>query len=165
MGTRSGDLDPGLVLFLLRVGGLTVAEVEDLLNHQSGLRGLFDARSSDVRDIISAAADGDTRAELALEIFCYRIAKYIGAYSAALEGLDAIAFSGGIGEHSPLLRARVCQRLRFLGLALDEKRNASADGRTEAALHTESSVVQAWLIPANENLQIAREVQHFLRTA
>ena len=165
MGTRSGDLDPGLVLYLLRVAGLTVAEVEDLLNHQSGLRGLFDGRSSDVRDIISAASDGDRRAELALEIFCYRIAKYIGAYSAALEGLDAIAFSGGIGEHSPLLRARVCQRLRFLGLALDEKRNASAEGRTEAALHTESSVVQAWLIPANENLQIAREVQHFLRAA
>ena len=165
MGTRSGDLDPGLVLYLLRVAGLTVSEVEYLLNHQSGLRGLFDGRSSDVRDIISAAANGDRRAELALEIFCYRIAKYIGAYSAALEGLDAIAFSGGIGEHSPLLRTRVCQRLRFLGLALDEQRNASADGRTEAALHSESSVVQAWLIPANENLQIAREVQHFLRAA
>jgi len=165
MGTRSGDLDPGLVLYLLRVAGLTVAEVEDLLNHQSGLRGLFDGRSSDVRDITSAAADGDRHAELALEIFCYRIAKYIGAYSAALEGLDAIAFSGGIGEHSAIVRARVCQRLRFLGLALDEERNASADGRTEAALHKESSVVQAWLIPANENLQIAREVQDFLRAA
>jgi len=165
MGTRSGDLDPGLVLYLMRVAGLTVVDLEELLNHQSGLLGLFDGRSSDVRDIMSAAAEGDKRADLALEIFCYRIAKYIGAYSAALEGLDAIAFSGGIGEHSALLRARVCQRLHFLGLSLDEQRNASADGRTEAALHTESSAVQVWLIPANENLQIAREVRHFLRAA
>ena len=165
MGTRSGDLDPGLVLYLMRVGGLTVPEMDDLLNHQSGLRGLFDGRSSDVRDLISAASDGDKHAELALEIFCYRIAKYIGAYSAALEGLDAIAFSGGIGEHSAIVRARVCKCLRFLGLALDKERNALADGRMEAALHKESSVVQAWLIPANENLQIAREVQDFLQAA
>lgn len=162
MGTRSGDLDPGLVLYLLRTAGMTVTEVDDLLNHQSGLRGLSDGRSSDLRDIAAVAVDGDARAELALEVFCYRVIKYIGAYSAALEGLDAIAFSGGIGEHSPSLRARILRHLHFLGLTLDEGRNASADGSTEAALHAEASRVQAWLIPANENLQIAREVRGFL---
>jgi acetate kinase len=165
MGTRSGDLDPGLVLYLMRVAGLSAAEVEDLLNHQSGLLGLFDGRSSDLRDIVAARLDGDRHAELALDLFCYRIAKYIGAYSIALDGLDAVAFSGGVGEHSSLVRERVCRRLGLLGVELDEERNTSADGQTEVALQKKSSLVQVWLIPANENLQIARDVHHFLEAS
>src|ERR1700694_4326036 len=108
MGTRSGDVDPGLGLYLIRTAGMSANEVDSLFNHQSGLRGLS-ALSADVRDLEQAAREGDERAALALEVFAYRVRKYIGAYAAALEGLDAIAFTGGIGEHSASMRGRICQ--------------------------------------------------------
>ena len=108
MGTRSGDLDPGLVLYLMRAAGMTAGEVDDLLNEQSGLRGLS-GLSADVRDLEQAALEKDSRAELALEIFAYRTCKYIGAFAAALEGLDAVAFTGGIGERSASMRSRICR--------------------------------------------------------
>ena len=107
MGTRSGDVDPGLLLYLLRTQPMTPDQLDDLLNHQSGLKGL--AGESDVRDLEQAADAGDARAALALDIFAYRVRKYIGAYAAALGGLDALAFTGGIGEHSPPMRARICR--------------------------------------------------------
>ena len=115
MGTRSGDVDPGLLLYLLRTQGMTPDGLDDLLNHQSGLKGL--AGQSDVRELEQAADAGDERATLALDIFAYRVRKYIGAYAAALGGLDALAFTGGIGEHSPPMRARICRDLEFLGLS------------------------------------------------
>ena len=164
MGTRSGDLDAGLVLHLQRAAGLGITEVEDLLNHRSGLHGLSGGLSADVRDLISAAGEGDARAELALEVFAYRAAKYIGAYAVAMSGLDAVAFSGGIGEHSAPMRARICGRLGFLGLHLDEARNEATDGSCAAPITRADSPTSAWVIPAEENLQMAREVNAFLKT-
>lgn len=163
MGTRSGDLDPGLVLYLQRHGGLGIQEIDDLLNHRSGLLGLSGDRSADVRDLTEAAAGGDARAELALEVFAYRAAKSIGAHAVALEGLDAVAFSGGLGRHSAPMRARICRRLGFLGLHLDATRNAAADGSAAAPITQADSPIPAWIIPADENLQIAREVFALLR--
>jgi acetate kinase len=153
MGTRSGDIDPGLILFLLR-GGMSEHEIDDVLNHRSGLLGV--GGHSDVRELEAA---GGERAELALEIFGYRVARYIGAYAAALEGLDALVFTGGIGEHSPSMRTRMCKRLGFLGVALDEARNQSAKG-TEARIN--SGAVEVWVIPTDEELEIARATESLL---
>jgi len=154
MGTRSGDVDPGLVLYLIRTAGMTVSEVEDLLNHQSGLRGLS-GLSADVRELEQGALEGNKLAELALEIFAYRACKYIGAFAAALEGLNAVAFSGGIGEHSASMRCRICRRLEFLGLRLEDDRNQAANGRAALRISAESSPVQIWVIPTDEERQIA----------
>ena len=157
MGTRSGDVDPGLLLHLLRAGGMTPHDLDDLLNRQSGLLGLS-GRSADLRDVQKAAAEGDAASELAMEVFAYRVAKTVGAYAVALEGLDAVAFSGGIGEHSPPMRARICRRLGFLGLALDAPRNEAADGGADARVSADGAPVPVWVIPADEGAQIAREV-------
>ena len=158
MGTRSGDVDPGLLLHLLRAENLTPDDLDDLLNRQSGLLGLS-GRSNDLRDLQQAASEGDEASELAMEVFAYRVAKTIGAYAVALEGLDGVAFSGGIGEHSAPMRARICRRLAFLGLALDAARNEAADGRDEARVSADGAPVQVWVIPADEGAQIAREVR------
>ena len=153
MGTRGGDLDPGAVLYLLRKG-TSEAALDDLLNHRCGLRGVSET-SGDVRELERAAAAGDARAELALDLFAYRAAKYIAGYCAALDGVDAIAFTAGIGEHSASMRSRICNRLRFLGVSLDETANnaASKDER-----RISSGSVEVWVIPTNEELEIARAV-------
>jgi acetate kinase len=157
MGTRSGDVDPGLVLHLQRALRHSPEEVEDILNKRSGLLGLS-GRSADVRDLERAAAGGDARAELALEVFAYRAAKAVAGCAVALDGLDAIAFSGGIGEHSAGVRARIVGRLGVLNVKLDEARNAAATaGREPTGISDASSAVQVWAIPADENLEIARE--------
>ena len=155
MGTRSGDVDPGLILYLIRAVGMTESEVDNLLNRESGLRGLS-GLSGDIRDLEQAALDGNEHARLALEIFAYRVRKYIGAYAAALAGLDAIAFTGGIGEHSASVRSRICQGLEFLGLRLEEARNKTANGRAAMSISAESSPVQIWVIPTDEEQEIAR---------
>lgn len=160
MGTRSGDLDPGLVLFLLRATGKDAAEVGALLNHQSGLAGLS-GLGSDLRAIEQAAATGDARAELALEVFAYRAAKYIGAYVVALEGLDAMAFTGGIGEHSASMRERICRRLGVLGIELDSTRNRGIRGDGPGAtgeIGAAGGAVPVWVIPTDEEIEIARAV-------
>jgi acetate kinase len=157
MGTRSGDIDPGLILYLIRTAGMTATEVDSLLNHDSGLRGLS-GLSADIRDVEQAALTGNKQAELALEIFAYRARKYIGAYAAALSGLDAVAFSGGIGEHSATMRSRICRGLEFLGLRLEEARNTMAGGRTAMRISAESSPVQIWVIPTDEEQEIARSM-------
>jgi acetate kinase len=154
MGTRSGDVDPGLVLYLIRTAGMTTSEVDDLLNYQSGLRGLS-GLSADVRELEQAEQEGNKLAELALEIFAYRACKYIGAFAAALEGLDAVAFTGGIGEHSASMRSRICRRLEFLGLRLDDDRNQAANVRAAMRTSTENSSVQIWMIPTDEEQEIA----------
>ena len=136
MGTRCGDIDAGLVLYLLRTQEITPAQLDTLLNQQSGLKGLG-GHAGDVRLLESAAADGDPQAELALAAFAYRVRKYIGANAAALGGVDALAFTGGIGEHSVGMRARICDGLAFLGIALDPKRNAAAPA-TETLLSPDS---------------------------
>jgi len=161
MGTRSGDVDPGLLLYLLRTQNMTAKGLDDLLNHESGLKGLS-CRSSDVRDLEKAAGEGDVRAGLALDIFAYHVRKYLGAYAAALGGLDAVAFTGGIGEHSSSIRTRICQGLKFLSLGLEDERNQAATGGHTARISADESHTQVWVIPTDEERQIAREVAGLL---
>jgi acetate kinase len=151
MGTRSGDLDPGAILFLLRKG-MTESEIDDVLNHRAGLLGIS-GWSGDVRTLEAAAANGDAKAELALEVFAYRACKYIGAYAAALGGVDAVAFTAGIGEHSASMRDRICRRLAFLGIALDDSLNR--DGRRDERRISRGNV-EVWVIPTDEEGEIAR---------
>jgi acetate kinase len=155
MGTRSGDVDPGLVLHLVRVLKMSADQIDDLLNHRSGMLGLS-GRSGDVRDLENVAAAGDSHAEMALECFAYRCRKYIGAYAAALGGIDGIAFAGGIGEHSPEIRGRIIRGLEFLGVKLDPHRNLSAKGQSSASIG--GADVALWVIPTDEERQIAEEV-------
>ncbi|MDH7600922.1 MAG: acetate kinase [Armatimonadota bacterium] len=161
MGTRSGDIDPAVLLYLARELRATPDEIDDLINKRSGLLGISGI-SSDMRDIQKAAAEGNRRAELALSIFCYRVKKYIGAYAAAMGGLDAVVFTGGIGENSSEVRSRVCNGLEFLGIELDEKKNRSAQGLSEICAPT--SRVRLFVIPTNEERMIARETVEVLQS-
>lgn len=155
MGTRSGDLDPGAMLYLMREG-YTVEQLDEGLNRHSGLQGLCD--ENDMRAVKDMAAGGDQRASLALDIYCYRIRKYIGAYCAVLGRLDAIVFTAGIGEHNPDIREAVMADLDFLGARIDPTLNRAPN--TDArAIHLEGSPVAVLVIPTNEELQTAREVQ------
>lgn len=154
MGTRSGDLDPAILLYLARELKASPDDIDDLINKKSGLLGVSGV-SSDMRDVEAAAASGEHRAELALSIFCYRIKKYIGAYAAAMGGLDAIVFTGGIGENAYNVRARICNGLGFLGLELDEEKNRSMRG--PADISKPSGHARILLVPTNEERMIARE--------
>jgi len=161
MGTRSGDVDAGVLLSLLRSGEYDLDSLDELLNHQSGLAGLS-GLGNDLREIERAAADGDDRARLAINVFAHRARKYIGAYAAAMGGVDAIAFTGGIGENSASMRGRILQRLEFLGVVLDEDRNRDASvvkDKDFARITTERSRVEAIVVKTNEELMIAREAQ------
>lgn len=149
MGTRAGDLDPGIILLLLR-RGMSETHIDELLNHRSGLLGLS-AASGDMRDLERAAAGGDGRAELALAIFAYRVAKYVGAYAAALGGLDTLVFTAGIGEHSSSMRSRICNYLGFLGVKLDRDLNRAA---LKSDRRISSGPVEVWVILTNEELEI-----------
>jgi acetate kinase len=152
MGTRSGDLDPAVVLYIMGKEGLSLAEVNALLNKHSGLTGISGI-SSDMREIISEMKNGNKRAKLAFDVFCYRIKKYIGAYIAIMGGVDAITFTGGIGENSPDVRGKVCEGLEFLGIEIDEGRNISPE--REKIITTDKSKVKVLVIPTNEELVIA----------
>lgn len=151
MGTRAGDIDAGVILYLLR-SGKTDKEIDDLLDRQSGLLGIS-GRSADVRELEAAARGGDEAASLALEMFAYRVSKYIGAYAAALGGVDALTFTAGIGEHSSFMRSKICARLAFLGVDLDEDLNR-ADRKDERQINRGRVAVN--VIPTNEELEIAR---------
>lgn len=157
MGTRSGDVDPGLFGFLSRQLGLTIAQIEDALYTDSGLEGL--TGSSDMRAVEDRAAGGDADAQLAIEIFAYRARKYIGAYAAAMGGLDAVVFTGGIGENSASMRGRICDGLQFMGLRLDHDRNQSVDLANHAARQIQAygSRVRVLVTETAEQLMIARE--------
>jgi acetate kinase len=159
MGTRSGDVDPGLVLHLLRTEGWSADAVDQLLNERSGLLGL--GGHADVRDLTKAALAGDSRATLALDAFAYRARKYIGAYTAALEGLDAIAFTAGIGENSAVVRAKTCTGLEWLGVRLDRAANEQP-GAGEVCISAAGSPVAVWIIPTDEETQMARETAGLL---
>ena len=154
MGTRSGDLDPAILLYLARELGASPDDIDDLINKKSGLLGVTGI-TSDMRDVEEAAEKGDKKANLALSIFCYRIKKYIGAYAAAMGGVDAIVFTGGIGENSNTVRAKVCDKLEFLGLELDLEKNDSLKG--PADISKASSRARILLVPTNEERAIARE--------
>ncbi len=152
MGTRSGDIDPAVVTYLQRKLGLAVEEVDALLNKQSGLLGLS-GRSNDMRDVIEAADGGDRRSRLAVEVFVHRLRKYVGAYFAVLNGIDALVFTAGIGENSSRIREQVCGNMESLGIELDAKRNAS----NQAIISADSSQVKVLVIPTDEEAMIARD--------
>jgi acetate kinase len=154
MGTRSGDLDPAILFYLSKNLGLDNDTLDQLLNRQSGLLGL--AGVNDMREIHRLAEAGDDRAELAIGVFCHRLIKYIGAYYAVLGQVDAIVFTGGIGEHDALIRSRACGHLENLGIHLDAAANEAALG--EQDISTPGSPVKVLVIPTNEELEIAQQV-------
>ena len=155
MGSRSGDLDPAIILHLMGREELTLHEANTLLNKHSGLAGVSGV-SSDMREIIEAAGNGREKASLALDIYCYRLKKYIGSYTAAMGGLDVIVFTGGVGENSAIVRKKTLAGLEFLGLAVDDGKNESFQG-TELDISNDDSRVRALVIPTNEELVIARD--------
>lgn len=154
MGSRSGDIDHGIIFYLVETLGYSLKEVERLLNTESGLLGL--TGKSDMRDIEKAAAQGDTSCQLALEMSAYRIQKYIGSYYVVLNGLDALVFTAGIGEHSQGMRERVCKGLESLGIRLDPEKNQQP-GSGMRAIHAANSEVAIWIVPTDEELEIARQ--------
>lgn len=158
MGTRCGDIDPSIVLYAMAEDELDAAQTQAMLSKHSGLYGLS-GLSGDMRELEAASAKGDERAALAIEVFCYRVRKYLGAYAAVLGGLDAVVFTGGIGENSALVRARVLEGLDWLGLALDPEANGRADPAPERRIDRGSADdrgPQAWVIRTREELVIAR---------
>ncbi|MBI9084883.1 MAG: acetate kinase [Desulfobacterales bacterium] len=153
MGTRSGDIDPAIIAYIAHQQGLGVREIDDLLNKESGLKGICGA--NDMRDIHARADRGDDMARQALEMFAYRVKKYIGAYVAVLGRVDAVVFTAGIGENDDVIRAMICQDLDGLGIRLDEEKNRTRGGARP--IHAADSRVALWVIPTNEELQIARD--------
>jgi acetate kinase len=155
MGSRCGDIDAAAVIYLMQKHDLSPAQTEQLLNRECGLLGVS-GLSNDMRDPLRAAGSGNQRCRDAVDLFCYRITKYIGAYFAALDGADAVVFTGGIGEHSPDIRAQVCRTLSSLGLVLDTEKNQATVGREEE-ISVHGARMAAWTIPTNEELMIARD--------
>jgi acetate kinase len=156
MGTRCGDLDPGLVRYLMRARGLTIDQFHNLINHESGLFGVSET-SGDLRDLL-ARQDDDVRAAEAVALFCYRAKTWLGSLAAALGGVDTLVFAGGIGENSPEARRRICEGLEFLGISLDEERNAAG----APIISTEQNRVAVRVIPTDEELVIARAAAGFI---
>lgn len=165
MGTRSGDLDPAILEFIGVKEGLGPDGVESLLNKQSGLLGIS-GLTSDMRELLAEESEQqDRRARLAIEIFCYRVRKYIGAYLAALNGTDAVVFTGGIGENSAEVRTRICEGMQWAGLELDEERNQAQTAGREGMISNDGSRLAAYVIPTDEELLIARDTVRCVRAA
>jgi len=154
MGTRCGDLDPAIVFYLMEHKKLDSRQISDLLNKQSGLLGLAGIGSSDLRDIFEASESGNRQTEVAVDVFTYRIKKYIGAYAFALGGIDAVVFTAGIGENSPAIRERICSGLDGLGIVMDKEKNV-AKNLSEREIQHNDSRVKILVIPTNEEKQIA----------
>jgi len=162
MGTRSGDVDPALVWFIMERECLSTDQVDALLNKQSGVLGLSGV-GSDLRDVLAAEAAGHERAKLALDVYCYRVRKYIGAYAAALGGLEAVVMTAGVGENSPVIRRRCVRGLEFLGLRLDEAANKAVVGPAEPQdIAQPDSAVRLYVIPTDEELTIARDTEEIV---
>lgn len=159
MGTRSGDLDPSLILYIMSKEDLSLNEAGTLLNKHSGLIGIS-GESSDMREIISSHKENHKRSTYAFEIFCYRIKKYLGAYAAAMGGLDAFVFTGGIGENSPDVREEVCKNMEFLGIQLDNEKNLN----NNEVISTDNSKVKVFRIQTNEELVIALDTSEIVKT-
>ncbi|MGB8657814.1 MAG: acetate kinase [Candidatus Zixiibacteriota bacterium] len=164
MGTRSGDLDPAIILNVMAREELSLHEANTLLNKHSGLQGISGV-SGDMRDIIKEAGNGNVNAQLALDVYCYRIRKYIGSYAAVLGGLDALVFTAGIGENSPLVRAKCCENLEFLGAKIDDEKNKQASGPQPDEIQTDDSGVKILRIPTNEELVIALDTKRVVEEA
>jgi len=162
MGTRGGDIDPGAIIYLARQVGMSAEDIDAKLNTESGLAGLCGV--GDMRDVLRREAAGDTRAHLALEVYVYRLRKYIGAYMAALGHVDGIVFTAGVGENSPEIRARACEGLETLGVELDDKRNrANAEG--VRPIHREGASIAVLVVPTNEELEIAEQTLQCVQEA
>ena len=154
MGTRSGDIDPAIMEFIAKKENLDIAGIMNVLNKKSGVEGVSGV-SSDFRDLEAAAKAGNKRAELAIDVFAYRVAKYVGAYTAAMNGVDNIVFTAGIGENCALVRTKVCSYLGYLGITIDEDANGKRG--EEIVISTPDSKVKVLVVPTNEELAIARE--------
>ena len=155
MGTRSGDIDPAIMEYIAKKENLDIAGVMNVLNKKSGVFGISNGLSSDFRDLENGMNEGNKYAAAAMEVFCYRVAKYIGSYVAAMNGVDAIAFTAGIGENAPLVRSKVAGYLGYLGIALDEEANGKRGD--DCVISTADSKVKVAVIPTNEELAICRE--------
>lgn len=155
MGTRSGDMDPAIVEFIANKENKSISEVMTILNKESGVYGLSGGISSDFRDLEKAAKEGNELAEDARQIFCYRVVKYIGAYAAAMNGVDAITFTAGLGENDKVIRKIICDYLTYLGVEIDDEKNAVRG--EEIVISTPASKVKVCVVPTNEELVIARE--------
>lgn len=161
MGTRSGDIDPSAIFHLIIDAGHTVQEVNNILNKQSGMLGM--AGFSDMRDVNAAVKSGNKEAELACEIYAYRIQKYIGAYAAALNGLDAILFTAGVGENDSNMRERICKNLSFLNITIDAERNKERSGNIRE-INKKEAAVKVLVVPTNEELEIALQCAKLIST-
>jgi acetate kinase len=157
MGTRTGDIDCAAPLYIMKKEGTTPEEMDTILNKKSGMLAVSGV-SQDMREIVEAASSGNERAKLAIEMYCYRIKKYIGAYAAVLGGLDVLVFTAGVGEHSPIIRELSCQGLEFLGIEIDRARNDALTGG-EGEISRKGAPVRIFSIPTNEELVIAREAE------
>jgi acetate kinase len=162
MGTRSGDVDPSLPGFLADREGVSVDEVIGWLNNRSGLLGIS-GRSPDMRELLEAEQNGDARAALAIDMFCYRIRKCIGAFLAVLGGADGVIFGGGIGENAPAVRERICAGMEWCGLTLDPLRNAETSGG-EGLISAATARLEAYVIPVDEAASIGRETLRCIAT-
>ena len=160
MGTRTGDIDPAIVPFLMKNEGLTPDEMDNLLNKQSGVQGISGV-SSDFRDLEKAANEGNDRARLALDMFAYQGKKIIGSYAAAMGGVDVIVFTAGIGENTDYIRAAACEGLGFMGVEIDPAKNNGV--RSEAVISSDNSKVTVAIIPTNEELAIAQETEELVK--
>ena len=154
MGTRSGDIDPAILEFLAKKEGMDITALMNMLNKKSGVQGVS-GLSSDFRDLTAGAESGNKRAQIAIDMFAYRVAKYVGSYAAAMNGVDAIAFTAGIGENVCIVREKVCDYLGYLGITLDKEANATRGEEIE--ISTPDSKVKVYVVPTNEELAIARE--------
>ena len=159
--TRNGDLDPFVLIYVMREKKLSVQEVSDILTNEGGLAGIS-GLSGDIRDLEKAAAQGNKRAQLALEVMVYDVKRYIGAYAVVLGGVDVLTFAGGIGERGIRMRSLICHGLEFLGIKLDEEKNQAAQGK-EAAISQDDSRVKVMVIPTNEELIVARETARLVK--
>ncbi|MFR8104020.1 MAG: acetate/propionate family kinase [Clostridia bacterium] len=160
MGTRSGDLDPSIVTFLMEKENLSAEEINSILNKKSGLLGISGI-SADNRDILAAVEEGNERAALAMEIYSYIIAQYIAKYAVTLNGVDVITFTGGVGERGPDERAAICKQLEFLGVKLDEEANKVK--AEEKEISSKDSKVKVWIVPTDEELMIARDTMNLVK--
>ena len=159
MGTRSGQIDPAIISFLMEKENLTINEMNDMLNKKSGILGVSGV-SSDFRDVEAAAAEGHERSQLALDIFRRRVKRYVASYAAVMGGLDAIVFTGGLGENSAEDRKLICDGMQFMGVEIDDERNNTRG--VEAEISSENSKVKVFVIPTNEELVIARDTYRLL---
>ncbi len=158
MGTRSGDIDPAVLELIADKEGMNIHEMEGLLNKQSGLLGIS-GLTHDMRDLLEEVQEnGDRRAQLAIDMFCYRARKYLGAYMVGTGGVDAVVFTGGIGENSSVVRDQILRGLQRFGIELDPGKNAETVGSREGLISKDGLPLEVWVIPTNEELMIARDV-------